>query len=201
MNFFKNYSYSIVKLFLNQIGMTVFGTVLTIATRNNPSLLLASGILSIGLYIFLAYSVCWEIGAKDKIKIDGGRLEPFPARGFIIAFIANIPNILLSLLVGLGLLINSDWSNTMAGICNIIVRLLNGMYQGVIKLIGDGISKNAVPGAMYESTPIEMTWWWFIIATLPVIIVGGLAYFLGSKNISLSKKLGINSSASGKNKK
>ncbi len=176
-----------VKLFLNQLGVTVFGTVLTIATKDNSTLLLLSGLLSIGLYLYLNYTVCWEIGAKDKIRVDGGRLKYSPAKGFIISLGANIPNILFALLIGFGILVNTTWGGNLSLVSYAILHLLNGMYNGIMKLLFDSVSAHL--------------WWGYIVATLPSIIICGLAYFLGSKNIRILKKLGISKPSSGKNQK
>lgn len=201
MNFIKEHAFDMVKLILNQIGVTVFATVLTIATRANTTLLLWSSILSLGLYLFLQYCLCWEVGAKDKIKVDGGRMKEMSAKGLLLGFGANVPNIVLTLLVGLGILINTAWSANMAFISNILLRLFNGMYQGPIKLIGDYIGKSVVLDSMYESLPAEVTWWWYLVAMIPVILVCGLGYLLGSKNIRILGKLGISKPKGGNTKK
>ncbi len=190
-----------VKLFLNQIGVTVFATVLTIATRANPSLLFWSSVLSLGLYLFLQYCLCWEVGARDKIKIDGGRMEEMSGKGLLLALGANIFNILLSLLIGLGFLIDTKWSESVAAVCNVFLRLFNGMYQGFIKIIGDAVNKTESVNSIYESLSPEVTWWWFLVAIIPVILVCGLGYLLGSKNIRILGKLGISKPKAGNTKK
>ena len=55
IGFLKENSYSMVKMFVNQIAMTVFGTMLALATAGNPTLLLCSSIFSILFYLFLVY--------------------------------------------------------------------------------------------------------------------------------------------------
>ena len=118
IGFLKENSYSMVKMFVNQIGMPVFGTMLALATAGNPTLLLCSSIFAILFYLFLLYSVGWEIGAKDKIRIDGGRMTEFPAKGFLIALGANLPNLLLAVLMGAGALISTatgaEWAGSMS---------------------------------------------------------------------------------------
>ena len=189
-NFFKENSYSIVKLFLNQIGLTVFGTMLCMATQDNTALLIGSSVLSIGMFLFLNYTAVWEIGGKDKIRIDGGRLAPSPLKGVLIAVCANIPNYLLALLIGIGAIVDTAASQSMAVICNFIIRLLNGMYLGIFNLAERGI---------YGETALLINiWWWFIIITLPSVITGFIAYHLGSKGIRISAKLGIGTKSSEK---
>lgn len=188
-NFFKENSYSMVKLFLNQIGITVFGTMLCMATQNNTALLIGSSILSIGMFLFLNYTTIWEIGGKDKIRIDGGRLKPSATKGMFIAICANIPNYILAVLIGIGAIIDTEGGQSMAVICNFIARLLNGMYLGIFSI---------AEHAIYGDTPLLInTWWWFIIITLPSVVTGIIAYNLGSKGIRISAKLGIGTKESG----
>ncbi len=132
--FLKEHSYNMVKLFLNQIGMTVFGTMLALALSRHESLLIASGVFSVIFFLALNYSVLWEIGAKDKIRIDGGRLKPMPYKGAILSAGANLPNIILTLLMGLGISVGTAASEAMSIFCNAALRLLNGMYLSLIKL-------------------------------------------------------------------
>ena len=60
-NFFRENSYSMVRLFLNQIALTVFGTMLALATAKNDTLLIVTSIFSVLFYLYLVYSFGWEI--------------------------------------------------------------------------------------------------------------------------------------------
>lgn len=162
--FLKEHSYNMVKLFLNQIGMTVFGTMLALALSRHESMLLASGVFSVIFFLALNYSVLWEIGAKDKIRIDGGRLAPMHGKGAIISAGANIPNIVLTLLMGLGVLIGTRASESMSIICNAVLRLLNGMYLSVLKFfeyafyvspeINGAVNALTAPGANAQTAEV-----------------------------------------------
>ena len=193
IGFLKENSYSMVKMFINQIGMTVFGTMLALATAGNSSLLLLSSVFSTLFYLFLLYSVGWEIGAKDKIRIDGGRMQEFPAKGLLIALGANVPNFLLALLMGIGAIISNaagaEWAGSMSVICNAIARLIEGMYLGCIKVLED---------VLYVNPTIFDVWWWFLIIPLPALFVGWLSYKLGSKNIRILGLFGITPVGNGK---
>ncbi len=242
-NFFKEHSYNVIKLFLNQIGITVFGTMLALATSGKPTLLLFSSIFATLFLLVLDYNVCWEIGAKDKIRIDGGRLKKMDGKGAILSLLANVPNLILSLLMGIGVLIGTAASESMSFICNAAARLLNGMYLGIIKVLEfviytepklssasniltaseasaeiSGVLElisSAEPGnsvepirkamevldtvaipeasevqalleSAYYSPGIADIWWWFAIITVPAILVGFVAYLLGSRDKKIS---------------
>ncbi len=174
--FLKEQSYNMVKLFLNQIALTVFGMILTIATSKNASLLLAASIFSILFFLTLNYFLCWEIGAKDKIRVDAGRLESMPSKGLIISLGANIPNLLLAVIMGIGIMTNTEIGHSISAYCYAIAFLLNSMYEGVIKSLG-------LVGAS--------NWWVYILITLPSLFICWLAYLLGSKNIRILGLLGF----------
>ena len=176
-----------VKVFLTQIVMSFFGTMLAIATLSNPSLLLWSSIFSVVFYLVIIYFSIWEIGAKDKIRVDGGRLRPFPAKGAVIALGGNAPNLLLALLMGVGVLINTKGAQVMSLVCNAIARLLNGAYLGILKTL-QNMLENALPP---EAGIMQYIWWWFIVMTFPSLIVGWFAYFMGSHDYKISAFLGL----------
>lgn len=180
--FFKENSYSMVKMFIDQLAMTIFGTMLAIATSQNAQLLLASSIFAILFYLVILYSLGWEIGAKDKIKIDGGRMRPMPAKGFFIAVCANIPNLLLAVLMGFGVFFKTEWAGNISVISNAIARLAEGMFIGVIKTLEDFI---------YTDAKISDVWWWFIIITLPAIFTGWFSYYMGMHDKRISAVFGI----------
>ena len=85
MKHIKGNSYDVVRLIINQLGISIFALVLYIAMasvgENNPSLhtglKIASSVFSVFFYWMLIYAVMWEIGAKDRIKIDTGKAVDF----------------------------------------------------------------------------------------------------------------------------
>ena len=164
---------NIVKLAVNQIAMTIFGLLLSAATVTNPTLLLATGILSVLFYCYLLYTSAWDIGARDKIKVDGGRMASIPLKGIYLALAANTLNILLALLaiIGyyLGSLLSLEWAAGMMAVCYNIWWLLNGMFNAVLRFAELGALK----------------FWLMLVAVLPALISCGLAYFAGLKNFRL----------------
>ncbi len=190
--FFKEHSFDMVKLFLNQIAMTVFATMLTLAAVKNPTLSLAVSIFSVLFYLFINYSAVWEIGAKDKIRIDAGRIAPMPTKGMYIALGAALPNILLTILIGVGLLFDTVGGQKLSLACNVIMRLTNGTYLGIL---------DSIEAALFADTArLADMWWWFFVINVPAIITAWIAYILGSKNINIASVLGIKSKADAKKK-
>lgn len=97
--FIKNNSYDIFKMFLNQIGIALLALVMTIATHQNNQLFLIVSILCIIFYLWLLYTMTYEIGIHDKPKIDGGRAKLEPLRGLWLSLCANSVNIICGIMV------------------------------------------------------------------------------------------------------
>ncbi len=181
IQFIKENSYSMVKVFLTQIVMSFFGTMLAIATLRNASLLLWSSIFAVVFGLAITYTICWDIGAADKIKIDGGRMRRFNEKGIFIGIGANVPNLILALLMGIGVLIDSEGSQVMSLVCNAIARLMNGAFLGIIKTLENLL----ISGLPESSGTMAHIWWWFIIMTLPSIDVCAFSYLMGSNNLRI----------------
>ncbi len=106
MTFWKNNSYDIVRLFINQIGITIFSSVMYFAVEltnineqtTGNEILVAISIFATLFYLVLIYTASWEYGAKDKIKIDSGKLTYSSSKGALLSVYANIPNFMLALI-------------------------------------------------------------------------------------------------------
>ncbi len=182
INFFKEHSYTMVKMIINQIGITFFGLVLAFATSTNETLLLITSIFSICFYLFLLYTMTWEAGAKDKIRVDAGRSERKPFTGALISLCANSLNILMGIVLCLtNLFISAGDTSSFAfhvnQVFNIAARFLEGMYLGIIVLFS-------------PYNPII-----FLLIPLPAILVCGLAYWVGLHDFKFTSFLGINTKA------
>ncbi len=186
--FITDNSGTVVKIMIHQLGLTVFGFLLysASASSGNKPLIAGLGIFSALFYLVLLYVLSWDNGAKDKIKIDGGRMKLDAFKGAKTALIANIPNIILAVLSLIGYLcinksalnaagsyISPKWAVNLHGIAQIIGIFLNSMYTG----IADPIGLDAKP-------------YYLFIICVPAIVICGLGYFLGTK-----EKLGVFTSA------
>jgi FtsH-binding integral membrane protein len=101
MKFVKENSYDIVKLIINQIGITIFSLVLLFTANGAnlpPVFKPLFSVFSTLFYFALLYTVAWEFGAKDKIKIDSGRYSATKAKGLFLGLWANCVNIFLAIL-------------------------------------------------------------------------------------------------------
>lgn len=192
ISFLKGYSYDIFKMFVNQLGMTMFGLVLSMPTSNNETLFLISSAFAIIFYLVLLYTMTWDIGYAEKIRIDGNRMKYRPEKGFVLSLCANALNLLLGLIITVSyysataytVLEGSVAKNPAAptsvvniyGIARSIATLLEGMYGGVINVL-------------FVNQP-----WIFIVIVLPAVLTCGFAYKMGVKGKRLTKLVGPDNS-------
>ncbi|MBR2343365.1 MAG: hypothetical protein IKA64_03835 [Clostridia bacterium] len=193
MSFFKNNSYDIVRLWINQIGIAIFTLMLYTAVgfvefdNDTTAVAVKAGVsvFCIAFYFFLIYNVCWECGAKDKIRIDGGKQGATPLRGALMSLFANLPNFVLAglclIFVLVYLLSSLGGFYTAFGVVNLILRFHSSLYLGVIQAvtpIADVPVDFLVESALY------------LILPLLSVLVSHIAYTLGSreKRLFASKK-------------
>lgn len=177
--FIKNNFDNMIKLSVNQIAMTIFGLLLSAAVFKHKTLLLVTGILSILFYMYLLYTSAWDIGARDKIKIDGGRMKKDRMKGFYLALYANFLNIILALFMivcyylGEHLLI--EWAANAFVIANNIFWLINGMFVSVLSFA------NTYPLKLFL----------ILASVIPALVTCTIAYLAGTNNFRVFGFLGL----------
>lgn len=165
------------KLLLNQFGGAVLGIMLSSAAMASRYLNLATSILAIFFYLFLQYTTIWETGARDRIRVDGGRAAENKWQGLRIGLLANGPNILLAVLVILltvvGVLGQWQWAGNADVVLTVIARFWQGMYNGVIIFV--------VPKGLSGVQTILSTLIYAAII-LPSLVVTAVGYRMGYMN-------------------
>ena len=181
MKIFKENSYDIVRLYVNQLGIMIFSMLLYTAVGENTTLGLLVSLFSTVFYLVLIYYVVWEIGAKDKIRIEGGKAEPCKYKGLVMGLFANVPNFVLGLLttvfVSVAMLSGGSGITSTFAIFNLITRIHASMYMGFITaVVPTGLSTGSIDFVEYLIETILFT-------LIPLVSVGitHLAYHLGSK--------------------
>lgn len=176
--FIRKHSYDMMKMFLNQFAVAIFGLVLALATgmAQNDTLQIVSSVGAILFYMFLLYAMTFEIGSKDKTSVEYGRSQARPLTGFYISLCANSINFLLAILITLGF-ISSNGFLSNVGVCAAAAALLlEGMYTGVLAINVAGV-------------PLNSMIWPFYAIILPSLLASGLGYFFGMKGWHLTKIL------------
>ncbi len=187
MKFLKKHSYEIIRLFVIQIGMTIFSLIVTTTAsmafkdKGADVAKLVASIFAIGFHMFVVYTTMWEVGFKRQEKLELGREPQDALFGSKIAFMANIPNLILSLLMVIGLLrlvSESSFFIGLFGVARLIDGFLNATYLGVIGYL--------LPSS-YNALYYILTAVLCLASVLPAIIVSQIACRLGEKNIRLTK--------------
>ncbi|MBO4283751.1 MAG: hypothetical protein J5958_03905 [Clostridia bacterium] len=185
MGFWKRNSYQIMRLFVIQIGIAIFGLVLSFAVstafrdRDDSAALLFVSVFSVLFYLFILYSVAWEIGGKDRLKLDAVHGKLHGGAGFVLALFAEVPNFLFACLMLIGGIISFSGSET-AGARTFAVgylpaNFLESMYTGLIrKALNATHLVQDVSRSYYLVAGL-----FFLAATLPAILVIGFAYWMG----------------------
>ena len=165
-------------MFVNQFAISIFGVSLTFATTSAhgesqgfDTLTVVVSILSVLFYLFLIYTLSWEIGAKDKISVDVGKKPYRPYLGVLLSLAANIPNLLLALLYAIATLAKSS---SMTFVVRLIATILQGMYFGIITSVSLPLGG--------EYVQLNSLWPTFFLMAIPAMLTSWLAYFLGLKN-------------------
>lgn len=176
LKFLKDNSYSAVKMLVNQIAMAMFGMMVSFAVATMDDWIwLAGTAVGVLLYLFLAYNMFWEMGAKDRIRVDSGREKAMPLKGLYIDLMANIPIILVCILMLVGYYLGSQyiWAGNLHVVTSLIARFLQAMYLGLIQLY----------------SPVNP--WGIVLTILPVLAVSCAAYLLGFRNFRILSLFGI----------
>ena len=182
MKFFRQNTHLILRLFVNQIGMTFYGLFLTmaVARMENSSFKLWVSVFSILFYLCLIYSVMWEEGAANAVPVEAGRMKKDNLFSLKAALWASVPNLFLAFLLVvfflIGIVGEVTWAGGAYGIIHIILGLFEAMYVGLFsEILGafSGAAQQLVASVLY------------VFSSLPMILVSLGAYALGFRNIRL----------------
>ena len=181
MKFYKENSSDIFKLFINQIGITIFGLLITMASvmssgTTKGSFPLLCGIFSLGFYLYLVYVSVWDMGGRDKIRVDAGRLSFDKLKGAKMMHLAQVPNMVMALLLWLGAILISigngaaNVGNIFYGVAQPLAKFTQAMYLGIVMQM-------PIENAPYLNALV------YTLTTLPPVLVCGVGYYFGVKDI------------------
>ena len=186
MSFWKKNSYQIVRLFVIQTGIAIFSMVLSFAVatafreRGDTGPLLFVSVFSVLFYLFILYSVAWEIGGQDRIKLDAVHANRNGGKGFLLVLFAEAPNFLFIILMLIGGVVNLAGATVVGPRIFVAGYLpanyfLSTMYVGIIRplLAMTGLSMETSSSYFFVAALL------FLASTLPAITVSGFAYWMG----------------------
>ena len=187
--FYIENSKAINKLVLYQFGAAFLGILMYSAAGSVAWLNLATGVFAILFYMYLIYGAVWDEGARDRIKVDGGRLSVDMWKGVKIAFFANIPNLLIGVVhfifTTVSVLAQAEWAGNIAFVANAIGVIWEGMYNGIIT----SIFPRVIGGQYVDLTILQtiLRSFSFIVIVLPALLTCNVAYRLGYSGVAVFK--------------
>lgn len=173
-DFFERYSYQTVHLFLNQIAIGIFGTMLAFAggMAESQPLKVGSSVFAILFFLFLQFASAWRVGAEDRVSIDLGKRGRdlwVPVKMWALA---NSLNFLLAIFMALATLFpDGGFLSTLGGIATPIKLIAEGMYIGVLAIQVNG-------------APLNTLWFVHFLTPLPALAAIIAAYLCGINNIN-----------------
>ncbi len=184
MSILKRHSYDIVKLYIDQIGITVFSLILITALGSISDSTLLKFFLSVFTTLFFSvilYTTAWDLGAKDKLSLNSGRGEYKPYKGIVLSVFANIPNFVLAGLAAIFLAISKAGSEvcyTVGVTLLTIAKFTMAIYLGIVEAVTAFASDWGTSGAVVKSLG-------YFIVPIIAILVTQLGYTLGLKEKKL----------------
>lgn len=167
----------IMKIIINQVGMSIFGLVLFMASstagQTNTStgniMKIVTSLFAIGFYMVLLYTLSKEEGLKDQIRIESGRKKRDNFRFLKVSLIANAWNILLGVVLIVTTIAQigvAEGTVTLAGnigsVAIVLITFTEGMYIGVLQAL---FGMNCVAA---------------LLVTVPAVAVCTVGYIAGS---------------------
>ena len=114
------------------------------------------------VYLGLIYVCMWEKGAKDKIKIDGGRLERNNFKGLLIWLVAN--SVIIFILLNIAILSFIKGAENVHGLLTIVGLYTNAMYYAFLWFF-----------SYIDVTAL------YLVVLIPGALVASLSYYSGVK--------------------
>ena len=155
----------------------MFGSVLAMATAaaGNKTLTLIVSIFSILFYLYLLYTLVWEVGATDRIAVDTGKRAYRAHTGLVMALVANIPNFIIAIVytIPYSSMATVEWAGNMAAIARVSSIITEGMYLGVVTAV------------KVAGQSLQHYWWTYFLMALPAVITAWAGYVLGHKNFRM----------------
>lgn len=173
--FLSEYGYDAVKMFLNQFATSILGFALVLTAGKAGSVVLrnVTSVFAILFYLFLLYTMTWDIGYREKLAVENGAKPRCVLRGVLISALANSINFLIAIFVMLGHLF-PDAMGSVGGVATSAYVVLEGMYAGLLA--------NHAGGA-----PLNTYWIMFFVITLPSMATCGISYWFGLRDKKFTK--------------
>ena len=172
----------IVKTLLYQIVMSIFGFMMYSATHSNVFLLVAGQAMVILFFLYIMFSQTLQSGGKMREYDHAHSISSSPAAGFLFAFIAFLPTILLSAWTTIYPPFAANGTPSSIGYIPFLLNksFLQGMYLGVAQAIFPTAATGATDALIAENAnALNSQALLYLFGALPGMITCGLGYLIG----------------------
>lgn len=188
--FSRNYGL-ILKTFLYQIVMSLFGIMMYLATKSNPLLLIAGQASLIIFFLYIMSTQMYQGGYKAMEYDKGHGTVSSPAMGFLFAFLAFLPTILLSFWTVITPPFDAAGTANAGGYIPFLLNknFLQGMYIGIVQTLvptSAGGSSEALAAA--NAAAMNRQCLVYLAGAIPGILASGIGYLVGHLSFSKEKK-------------
>ncbi|MEE0969818.1 MAG: hypothetical protein U0M06_10650 [Clostridia bacterium] len=165
--FWKYYSYGIVRIFVDQLAIAIFAFALCLgfASAGMTSLTIAGSAFAVLFFMFMVAQLCFKQGVNDREKTELGRFKRDNLTGLYMGLLANVPNFVLA--IGYAVFYSiSATRGSVSGFFALALKLITGEYIGLLTI--------KVGGNMLGLYPIS-----YFLIMIPGIFSAFLGYYLG----------------------
>ena len=172
---FDRYSYSVVRIYLTQFAVGIFGAATAMATaKDKGAWFIASGIFSMLFLAFLLHSVAWNVGANDRISVDSKHRKRNLWTGLLLGLTAGVPSFFVAAVYSIAFVAGA---HNLAAVMKVIMLFSEGMYWTFLNLIEIG--------GQY----LHLYWWVYFLMPLITAALVALSYVTGYFNLRVTNIL------------
>lgn len=191
MSLFSRNAGLILKTFLYQVVMSLFGFMMYGATYKIPFLLVIGQITVILFYFYILITQMYGGGAKTS-EYDLAHKEKSSAlAGFLFALIAFLPTFILAVISVYSQPFTADGLTNTAGYLSYLGNhtFLQGMYVGITQHLFPTVSGGANDALNFANmASINARCFLHLFGAIPGILASGISYFLGYRSFRKEKK-------------
>ena len=197
MKFLKPHLSVMLKLFGNQIIISLLSNMLYGTLYDIPILLTIGMVLALGIYYYMQYRVIWEHACRESIRPREQQQHIGPVTGLVVALCASLPSLIVNLVPVLSPMHVTELGGLSGGLPQLCYTLgkffFNGQYIAIIQSFFPmqilDVQNTAL--AAQNAASIIASVPYYLLTVLPLMLVGWFAYWLGLKDRTIPALLGI----------
>ncbi len=185
--FSRNYGL-ILKTFLYQVAMSLFGFMMYTGTYKIPLLLVVGQITILFFFIYIMFSQTYQAGSKACEHDWAHSLSSSCLLGFLFALIAFIPAIVLSVWCVAVPPVAADGASYSASYAPFLINrfFLQGMYIGISQWLFPAASASAGDAAA-NAAAMNSQCFMYLFTAIPGLLASGIGYLVGYKHFRSQK--------------